>query len=205
MALNLSNYSGARNQTMLRSKLGLYYKISNSQIDYGYNITIELDNSTLSFGETPPISQDVFRIKRQVLVETGNITLLEAEELKNNSINISENPNENMIIQITNFSITGSNARFNQAKVNTNFLDPSLYEIKKRTNITNFRPFNPIETLNSTDTLRFVFNQSFPVPYPVNLKLYFDNMSFPAGTPYVYPNIAQKLYEPASFIVEVWK
>jgi len=202
------------NQTMLRNKLGLYYKISNSQIDYGYNITIEqngnimvINNSLLSFGETPPISQDIFRIKRQVLVETGNINLLNADELKNNSnnsvqINISGNQNENVTIQITDFNIT----TFNNASVNGTIL-LSDYYIKKRTNITSFSQFNTTETLNGTDTLRFVFNQSlFPGTFNT-IELNFTHIDFSStGPPYVdYANRTEKLYEPATLIVEVWK
>jgi len=209
------------NQTMLRNKLGLYYKISNSQIDYGYNITIEqngkimvINDSALSFGETPPISQDVFRIKRQVLVETGNITILRADKLRNNSnnsmqINISENPNEDVVIQITDFNITDQNATFNWALVNDSISPgPSDYDIQKETNITVFYPFNNTETLNRTDTLRFVFNQSlFLGPFPIPIELNFTNMTFSStGPQYVdYSNITERLFEPATLIVEVWK
>jgi hypothetical protein len=215
MALNLSNYSGARNQTMLRNKLGLYYKISNSQVDYGYNITIEqngtimvINNSELSFGEIQPISQDVFRIKRQVLVETGNITLLKADEIKNNSnnsvqINISGNQSEDVIIQITDFNLT----TFNNASVNGIISQvPSNYSIKKRTN-TSFQQFNKTETLNGTDTLRFVFNQSLFLGTFSTIELNFTNMTFfSTGPPYVeYANRTERLYEPATLIVEVWK
>lgn len=208
------------NQTMLRNKLGLYYKISNSQIDSGYNITIEqngqimfINDSALSFGETPPISQDVFRIKRQVLVETGNITLLKADELNNSNnfvqINISENPNEDVVIQITDFNITDPNATFNWTSVNGSIaLRPSDYDIQKETNITVFYPFNNTETLNSTDTLRFVFNQSlFLGPFPIPIELNFTNMTFSSTVPqYVdYSNMTERLFEPATLIVEVWK
>jgi hypothetical protein len=169
---------------------------------------MHINDSSLSFGETQPISQDIFRIKRQVLVETGNIVLLRADELKNNSnnsvqINVSENPKEDVVIQITNFTITDPNAKFNGTFVNGTSPGTSFYDIKKRTNITSFHTFDTSETLNSTDTLRFSFNQTL---FPGTIELNFTNMTFSTGFQYVeYENKTEKLYEPASLIVEVWK
>jgi hypothetical protein len=202
------------NTTMLRSKLGLNYKISDSTIDYGYNITIEqngniisINNSTLSFGEPRPISQDIFRIKRQVLVETGNIALLKANELKKNpnnsvQIDITGNQSEDVRIQIRDFNIT----TFNNASVNGVIL-LSDYYINKRTNITSFSQFNKTEILNSTDTLRFVFNKSLFPGTLSTIELNFTNMNFSLTEPsYVdYTNRTERLYEPATLIVAVWK
>lgn len=214
------------NETMLTSKLGLYDKISGSQIDYGYNITIEqnsnpmiINGSIISFGETHPTSQDIYKITRQVLVETGNIVSLRFDELTNKPpltddkalINISGLQSEDVIIQIIDFNISNPNAaEFNLAKLNGSDLNiPSDYSAYKRTNTSDFiYSTTPISLENSTDILRLIFNYTlFPDNATYLLELKFTQMnSIQTGPPYIeYTSKVEPLYEPATLVVEVWK
>ncbi len=213
------------NETVLTSKLGLYDKISGSQVDYGYNITLEqngnpmiINGSIISFGETPPASQDVYKITRQVLVETGNIASLRFDELTNELpladdkalINISGPQSEDVIIQIIDFNISNPNAaKFNLAKLNGSGLNiPSDYSAYKRTNASDFIYSTiPIPLENSTDTLRLIFNHTlFSINTTYQLELKFTQMNFiRIGPPYIeYISKIEPLYEPATLVVEVW-
>lgn len=207
------------NETMLTNKLGLYDKISGIQVDYGYNITLKPNSNTMiinsfaiSFGETPPTSQDIFKITRPVLVETGIIACFKADELTKNLsndtviINIGGPQSENVTIQITDFNITGSNPQFNWTKLNgSNLSIPSDYRAYKKTNTSVFFIYS--DPLNSTDTLRLIFNHTlFPINTTYPLELNFTNMTFTPTPPYIeYTSKVEPLYEAASLVVMVWK
>jgi hypothetical protein len=208
------------NETMFTNKLGLYDKKSGIQVDYGYNITLKqnsntmiINGSAISFGRTPPTSQDIFKITRPVLVETSIIASFKAYELTARNLpndkvlfNISGPQNENVIIQITDFNITtGPNPGFNWAKLNGNNLNPSEYSAYKRTNASDFVIYS--DPLNSTDTMRLIFNYTlFPDNTTYLLELKFTQMNFiRTGPPYIeYTANVEPLYEPASLMVMVW-
>ncbi|MCZ7355713.1 MAG: hypothetical protein O8C66_02960 [Candidatus Methanoperedens sp.] len=211
------------NEIVLTRKLGLYDKISGSQVDYGYNITLQqsgnimvMNGSVISFGEEPPVSQDIIKITRQVLVETGNIASIRFDELTNEPpiaddnalINISGPQSEDVIIQIIDFNIADPiTASFKRAKLNGSDLNiTSDYIAYKRTNISDF--FTYSDPLNHTDTLRLIFNHTlFPFNTTYQLELNFAQMSFiRTGPPYIeYTAKVEPLYEPASLVLEVWK
>ncbi|VVB92814.1 Uncharacterised protein [uncultured archaeon] len=210
------------NKTMLTSKLGLYNKISGSQVDYGYNITLEkngspmiINGSIISFGETPPTSQDIYKITRQVLVETGNIASFRADEVTTGSssdkviVNISGPQSEDVIIQIIDINITNPNSSFDNATLNGSLNIPSDYSVYKRTNTSDFiYSTTPIPLENSTDALRLIFNHTlFPINTTYQLELNFTRMNFiQIWPPYIeYTSKIEPLYEPATLIVEVWK
>lgn len=207
------------NKTMFTTKLGLYYKISGSQVDYGYKITIKPignpmiingSNGSISFGETPPTSQDRYKITRQVLVERGNIASFRANELTGSSsdnviINISGLQKENVTIQITDFNITNHNdANFTKAKLNGSDLSiPSDYTAYKRTNTSDFFPYS--DPLNRTDTLRLIFNSTRFLNTTNLLELNFIRINFTqTGPPIEYTSKIEPLYEPATLVVEAW-
>lgn len=209
------------NKTKLINNLGLYDVIDGARVDYGYNITFEQDNkimlmnnSTLSFGENLPTSQDVFKIIRKVLVETGKVASFRADELTTRNppddtaiINISGIQSEDVIIQITGFNSTGDTS-FNGTKLNGSDLNiPTDYNASKRTNTSGFVTYYS-DALNSTDTLRLLINHTlFPINTTYELELKFDMMNFTqTGPPYIeYSDKAGPLYESASLVVRVWK
>jgi len=206
------------NNTNFTYYLGLYDKINGAQIDYGYNITIRpdnehwfLNNSNLSRGEKFPSSQDVFKITRKVLVETGKIASFIADELTRNSsdgtveINISSQT-EDVVIQITDFNITLPNAAFDNVTLNGSLLNINTdYKVYKRTNTSGF--VNYSDYLNSTDTMRFIFNSSYFNNTDNQLKIKFNNINFTkTGPPFVkYSDQVEPFYEPAALVVMVWK
>ncbi|MGB8216793.1 MAG: hypothetical protein WCE94_05765 [Candidatus Methanoperedens sp.] len=205
------------NEAVLTTKLGLYYKVSGSQVNYSYNINIEpigipmTINSSRSFGEPPPKSQDIYKITRLVLEETGNIASFRAEELNgslsdNVIINISGNRSEDVIIQITDFNITNTNASFDNATLNSIALMPSNYIAYNRTNISDFNNYPiPVTLENSTDTLRLIFNKSLFTAISNTLELDFNNITFNQAWPPVnYSDRVEPLYEPATLVVEAW-
>jgi hypothetical protein len=206
------------NRTMLTNKLGLYDKINGAQVDYSYNITFVQDNkimlmnnSPLFFGEKLPTSQDVFKITRKVLVETGKVASFRVDELNtqnppNNTaiIDINGNQSEDVIIQITDFNFTG-NTTFNSIKLNGSDLNiPSDYNASKRTETSGFVTYN--DPLNNTDTLRLILNYSlFQMNTTYQLNIKFDNANFTLSGPAKYADKIEPFYEPASLVVMVWK
>lgn len=215
------------NETMIINNLGLYDIISGTQVEYGYNITCELVNRsvipeghTITLGKTPPISQDIFKVSRLVLLETVESANMNAKDLTcvntpndKATINITGPEIEDVIIEITGFNITGPNPKYIGAKVNGTSLDdppaPSDYALYKKTNTSNFFIISsfPLE-LNTTDTLRFIFTSSlFPGNGTYNLELNFNQLVFTVeGPPFIeYENYATSRYNIATLIVKVWK
>ena len=213
MVQNLSK----NNETILISKLGLYDLINGAQIDYGYNITFEQNNrimfingSALSFGSPLPAFQDVFKITRKVLVETGKVAGFKSNELKsldNNTviINITGPQNEDIIVQITDFNTTFLNPNFNGTYLNGALNVPSNYSAYKKTNTSDFLDYSG--PLDKTDTLRLILNHTlFPTNSTYELELKFNQTNFTNEPPYIkYSDRVEPLYEPASLVVRIWK
>jgi hypothetical protein len=205
----------------LTTKLGLYDNVNGKPVVYGYNITLLHNNTPLvinstpaTFGKTPPISQDIFKITRVVLVETGKVAGFSVDELTAEPplpndkviINISGPQGENVILQMNNFNVTGPNPKFQSAKKDSNPLTSSNYTAYKKTNTSDF--FTYSDPLNSTDTLRLIFNQSlFPDNTTYQLELKFSQINFTEqGPPYSeYTARMEPLYESANLVVEVWR
>ena len=218
------------NETMITNNLGLYDIISGTQVEYGYNITCELVNRSvipegyiITLGKTPSISQDIFKVSRLVLLETVDSANLNAEDLTcvntpndKATINITGPKSEDVIIQITGFNTTGPKPRYKDAKLITTVtkpLDdpppPSDYILYKKTNTSDFFMISglPLE-LNTTDTLRFIFNSDlFPCNETYKLELNFNQLNFTVeGPPFIeYENCATSRYNIATLIVKVWK
>ena len=216
MVQNLSNNS----ETILIKNLGLYDIINGAQIDYGYNITFEQNNtimfmngSALSFGNSLPASQDVFKITRKVLVENGTVAGFKSNDLT------SKNPNndtviiyitgpqyEDIIVQITDFNTTPLNPYFIGTNLSGSPLNaPSDYNVYKKTNISDFDNYSG--PLNNTDTLSLILKHTlFPTNSTYELELKFNQTTFTNGPPYNnYSDKIEPLYEPASLMVKVWK
>lgn len=208
------------NETTLIKNLGLYDIINGAQVDYGSNITFEQNNmimfmngSALSFGNSLPASQDVFKITRKVLVENGTIAGFKSNELKSKNptndtviINIPGPQYEDVIVQVTDFNTTPLNPYFIGTNLNGTVLNaPSDYNVYKKTNMSDF--VNYSGPLNNTDTLRLILNHTlFPVNLTYELELKFNQTNFTNGPPYInYSDRIEPLYEPASLVVKVWK
>jgi hypothetical protein len=205
------------NETVLTNTLGLYDNINGAHVDYGYNITLDLsdrimhpNNSEIfSLGRPPLPSQDVFKITRKVLVETGQAAIFDANELKMNvsdrsvEINISEKQTSDVVIQIKNFTLESQTAGFDNATLNDVLLSTtSEYKAFKRTNTSGF--FNYSSPLNSTDTICLAINKTLFLAN-TTLKLNFTQVNFTNGPQVEYTANVEPLYEPASLVVMVWK
>jgi hypothetical protein len=208
----------ASNESTVTSKLGLYDVISSSQIDYGYNITIEkngvpmVSNGTpvLSVGKIIPAYQDVFKITRIVLVENGIMAGFRAEELTKSTtnqtarINITGPQTRNVSIQISNLT---QNSNFIGAYLNRTLNISSDFIARKETIEGDVNSYSG--PLNETDLLLLEFNSSLftnnTTIYPLDLN--FTNMNFTrSGPPYSdYASRVEPLYEPAALVVKVWK
>lgn len=211
------------NDDTIITKLGLFENVNGAHVDYGYNISLTqngapllINNTPVIFGKIPRTSQSIFKIKRLVLVETGKIAAFDANDLRaepplpksKTIINVIGPQNEDVIIQVTNFNVTGPNPKFQNAKLDGggNLNIPSDYVSYKKTNSSDF--FTYSDPLNSTDTLRLVFNSTlFPNATVYQLEFDFNQMNFTEpGPPYVeYTDEVEPLYEFANLRVEVWR
>lgn len=211
------------NDDTIITKLGLFQNVNGAQVDYVYNISLTqngapllINDTPVIFGKIPLTSQSIFKIKRLVLVETGRIAAFDANDLRaepplpksKTIINVIGPQNEDVIIQVTNFNVTGPNPKFQNAKLDGggNLNIPSDYVSYKKTNSSDF--FTYSGPLNSTDTLRLVFNSTlFPNATTYQLELDFNQMNFTEpGPPYVeYTDEIEPLYEFANLRVEVWR
>lgn len=218
------------NETMIVNNLGLYDMISGTWVEYGYNITCELVNRsvipeghTITLGKIPPISQDLFKVSRLVLLETVDSANLNADDLTcintpndKATINVTGPKSEDVIIQITGFNTTGPNSDYLGAKLITTFMTPlddppppSDYILYKKSNTSDFFIVSafPLE-LNTTDTLRFIFNSSlFPGNDTYMLELNFKQLVFTVeGPPFIeYENCVTSRYNIATLTVKVWE
>lgn len=204
----------------ITTRLGLYDNVSGAHVEYGYNITITensapllLNGTRATFGETPPVAADIYKVTRVVLVETGSVACFDADELTASSsniakINVSGLQSDNVTIQITDFNVTGTSPEFKNATLDGVNITSSNYAAYKRTNTSEFVDATVPISLNSTDTLRLSFNYTlFPAPTTYTLGLEFVNISFtPVPPPYTnYSENVEPLYEPARLTVEVWR
>ena len=209
----------------ITTRLGLYDNVSGAHVEYGYNITITengaplvLNSTRATFGEMPPVAADIYKVTRVVLVETGSVACFDGDDLTcwntpNDKavINVTGPQNENVTIQITNFNVTGPQPKFDKAKLinpSQSLSIPSDYIAYKKTNTSDFFTETTPVSLNSTDTLRLVFDHSlFTGSTTYQLELNFNQMNFTnGGPPYVeYTDNVEPLYEPARLTVEVWR
>jgi len=213
------------NETVIINNLGLYDIISGTQVEYGYNITCELVNRSvipegcnITLGKTPPVSQDIFKVSRLVLLATVESANMNAEDLTcvttpndKATINITGPKSEDVIIQITGFN--GSDPKYLKAKIDGTSLDdpppPSDYILYKKTNTSDFFMISSFPLVfNTTDTLRFIFNSDlFPDNETYELELNFNKVVFTVeGPPFIeYENCATSRYNIATLIMKVWK
>ncbi len=200
------------------SKAGLYDNINGNTIEYGYNISIlkdgqplVLNNTSVCIGQVRPQFQDVYHIKRLVLVEIGDVASFDACTLSTNSssggeyaiINVSGPQISNVTLDIINFNTTSSSTGLTNISINNTTLSlPADYQLYKRNASSSFAAYSP--PLSSTDTLRIImdhtlFNESCEV------KLHFDNITINSGGVTFYSNHTEPLYEIADLVVEVWR
>ncbi|MCD4703544.1 MAG: hypothetical protein K8R64_04510, partial [Methanosarcinaceae archaeon] len=166
-------------------------------------------------GQIPPITTDILMANRFVLVEMGNVAQFNATDITttfptpNNMtlINITGIQKEDVDIRITNFNTTGPNPQFLNATLNGMVLSiPADYEAYKKEDGGKYSVYS--DPLNSTDTLKLVFDQNlFTINTTYQIELDFNGMNFSnPGPPYTeYTNNTETLYEPAYLTVKVWK
>lgn len=201
-------------------KLGLFDSVDNNQINYRYNISflrdgypIIIDNHTAIRGDKFPDDSNIAKITRIVLLETGNVSVFDAESLTTNDslshhadINFTGPATENLTIQIKNFNISGSSPMFANAAINGSTLSSSSdYTLLKRPLYGEFRP--DTGPLVEDDALRISFNKSlFTSDQTYQIRLNFNNVTFTnQGPPFSnYEDNIEKLYETALLKVEVW-
>ncbi|MDG6244212.1 MAG: hypothetical protein QCH31_07450 [Methanolobus sp.] len=192
-------------------KLGLYNNVDGTLFAYGYNISIvSIENNGIPFvingnatvrGSTAPDDQEIAKITRVVLVETGHAAVLNANELTD-TINIKGPYEENVTIQIRN--LNGTNPSFLNATLeNVTLTQHSDFTITRKTGWTSSEVNGSIH-INDIICLDFdhgLFNSS----NTYRLDLSFSNVTLDPGPPFVsYNKRSTPLYEPAYMIVEVW-
>lgn len=209
------------NETEFIRKLGLFDSINGKQMNYGYNISFLLDgqpvainNSTMVIGSSLLPGQNMAKMKRIVLLETGNISVFDGRYLNRyagnkNIANISiiGPVAENVTIQINNFNISGSNATFINASLNgSTLLQSSNYTIQKRPLYGNFNSYVSPDRILNNDSLLIDFNSSlFSSNTSYQLKLGFTDVFYPKVSLFSsYNENIEKRYEPALLVVEVW-
>lgn len=202
-------------------QLGLFDSVKGTQMNYGYNISFLMDgkpvvmgNQTMVIGSSLLPGQNMAKITRTVLLETGNISLFDGRYMgryaghENVSyISIKGPLSENVTIQITNFNVSGSNAEFVSASLNGSTLLQSLnYTLQKRPLYGNFSSYSSSSSLMENDSLRIDLNKSlFSSNASYQLRLNFDDAVFPQSSHLlIYNENIEKRYEPALLVVEVW-
>jgi hypothetical protein len=199
----------------LTEMLGLYNNIDGSHFSYGYNISIrqdglpfEIKGTPIVRGNTAPDDQEIAKITRVVLVETGRAAVLQGSDLTGESISegtiIVNGPCEdNVTIQIRN--LNGTSPSFLNATLdNTTILtQPSDFTITKKNIWTSSAHSGSID-IDDIICLDFDHNL-FSLNKSYRLDLTFSNVTLDPGPPFVsYNNRSTPLYEPAYLIVEVW-
>lgn len=201
-------------------QLGLFDNVKGTQMNYGYNISflmggkpVVMGNQTMVIGSSLLPGQNMAKITRIVLLETGNISLFDGRDLSRYagneniaSINIIGPETENVTIQINNFNTSGFNVSFINASLNgATLLKDSNYTVQKRPLYGNFGPYISSSPLMENDSLRIELNCSlFSSNTSYHLKLNFNEVFFPSSVFSSYENNIEKRYEPALLIVEVW-
>lgn len=202
-------------------RLGLFDNVKGTQMNYGYNISFLMDgkpvvmgNQTMVIGSSLLPGQNMAKITRTVLLETGNISVFDGRYMgryaghENVSyISIKGPLSENVTIQITNFNVSGSNAEFVSASLNGSTLLQSLnYTLQKRPLYGNFSSYSSSSPLRENDSLRIDLNKSlFSSNASYQLRLNFDDAVFPQSSHLlIYNENIEKRYEPALLVVEVW-
>jgi hypothetical protein len=202
-------------------RLGLFDNVKGTQMNYGYNISflmagkpVVIRNHTMVIGSSLMPGQNMAKISRIVLIETGNISVFDGRYMgryaghENISyISIKGPLSENVTIQITNFNVSGSNAEFVSASLNgSTLLQSSNYTLQKRSLYGNFSSYSSSSPLVENDSLRIDLNKSlFSSNASYQLRLNFDDAVFPQSSHLlIYNENIEKRYEPALLIVEVW-
>lgn len=201
-------------------QLGLFDSVKGTQMNYGYNISFLMDgkpvvmgNQTMVIGSSLLPGQNMAKITRTVLLETGNISLFDGRDLSRHAgnenianISIICPVTENVTIQINNFNTSGSNATFINASLNgATLLQTSTYTVQKRPLYGNFSPYVSSSSLMENDSLRIELNSSLFYPNTsYQLKLNFNEVVFPSSLFSSYEDNIEKRYEPALLVVEVW-
>jgi hypothetical protein len=172
-----------------------------------------LDNYTMMRGKPLRPDQNMAKITRVVLLETGNFSVFDGRSLTTDSansshanINFAGPATENLIIQITNFN-SGSNAKFVNASINGSTLSSSDYTVLRRPLYGNFSSYSSSSTLLDNDSLYIGFNKDlFPSNKSYQVRLNFHNLTFTQQGPLYssYGDNIQKIYESAQLVVEVW-
>ncbi len=209
------------NENEFIRKLGLFDSINGKQMNYGYNISflrdgqpVILNNSTMVIGGSLGLGQNMAKMTRIVLLETGNISVFDGRYLNRyagneNIANISiiGPVTENITIQITNFNTSGPNAAFTSASLDDSILLQSgNYTIQKRSLYGNFDPYVSPDGILDNDSLMIDLNSSLiSSNTSYQLKLTFEDISFSGSSHFSsYNDNIEKRYEPALLVVEVW-
>lgn len=210
-------------ETDVVRKLGLFDSVKGTQMNYGYNISflingqsVVMSNYTLMRGRPLYPNQNMAKMTRIVLLETGNISVFDGRALITNSnsshanINITGPATENLTIQINNFNvnISSPNAAFIGASLDGSTLSlSSNYTVLKRPLYGNFSSYTNSSKLLNNDSLRIDFNKNlFSSNKSYQVRLNFYNVSFTQRSPFFscYEDNIEKNYEPAILTVEVW-
>ncbi|MCC7576300.1 MAG: hypothetical protein KK926_05635 [Methanomethylovorans sp.] len=208
------------NETEFIRKLGLFDSVKGTQMNYGYNISflmdgqpLVIDNCTMEIGSSLLPGQNMVKMTRIVLVETGNISVFDGRYLSRYpgheniaNIIIMGPVAENVTIQITNFNVSSSNAAFINASLNGSMLiQSSNYTVQKRSLYGNFGSYTLSSPLVKNDSLRIDFNRSlFSSNTSYQLRLNFNDVFFPQVSHFSDYNNIEKRYEPVLLVVEVW-
>jgi hypothetical protein len=209
------------NETEFIRKLGLFDSVKGTQMNYGYNISFLIDGQPLVMGNYTMVTgssllpgQNMVKMTRIVLIDSGNISVFDGRYLSRyagneNIANISINGPviENVTIQISNFNVSGSNAAFINASLNgSTLIQSSNYTVQKRSPSGNFGSYALSSPLMKNDSLRIDLNRSlFSSNASYQLRLNFNDVVFPQGSiSSNYNDNVEKRYEPALLVVEVW-
>ncbi|WP_321419907.1 hypothetical protein [uncultured Methanomethylovorans sp.] len=207
-------------ETEIVRKLGLFDSVKGTQMNYEYNISflvneqpLVIDHYTMVRGKPLCLDQNMAKITRVVLLETGNFSVFDGRSLSTDSVNSSHAniyfvgpATEDPIIQITNFN-ADSNAMLINASINGSTLSSSDYTILRRQLYGNFSSYASSSPLLDNDSLRIDFNKNlFSSNKSYQVRLNFQNVTFTRqGPPFSsYEDNIEKIYEHALLVVEVW-
>jgi len=130
--LLMNKITGFENCIGLTNKLGLYRKIGDNEIDYGYNITLQFPGDewggTRMRGESAPSSGDVVKMKRTVSVRVSEFGGIDASDMSGASdpvkpllvidgADVHTFCTKDLYISITNFTLEGTKPGFTYVKI----------------------------------------------------------------------------------------